>query len=225
MADMSWTGHWSSVVVIDKFIHPCNYSLSIDFNAGETDAVRQHTAFSRIKYLVEEIMHDSVLIAIHNPLLAIFKNDTFGKTITFAVDPLEVIIAATIWRKINAITENEIELERISVSSDQSENLVSHIDQDFMDSVDNDLTTDPFIIHKHKVWWNRSDAGATDWMEVTGTDEDGKKHIAIKLDTTEWPEFLDWDFDDKVFDKTNKDNVISIKSTKWKPEVIPGDKA
>lgn len=222
MADMSWTGHWSSVVVIDKFIHPCNYSLSIDFNAGGSDPVRQHTAFSRVKYLVDELMHDSVLISIDSSLLPVFKNDSFAKTITFAVDPLEVIIAATLWRKINAITENEIDIERISISSDQSEHLVSHIDHEFMD--DNDITTDPFVIHKQKAWWNRSDSGVTDWMEIVNVDDDGKKHAIIKLDTTEWPEFLSWDFDEKVFDKTDKDNVISIKPAKWKPEVIPGDK-
>lgn len=223
MAEMSWTGYWSGISVIDKFLHPCNYTFSIDFAGSSEDAARQHNAFCRVKYLIEEILDDCIMCSMDNPLLPVFK-DTYTRVATFATDPIEVVIAITLWKKISQITAGEIELERIGVSSDQGDNLVCWIDQLFMDETELDIVTDPYEQFKEKAWWNRDDAGVTDWMEISDTEDPVKKKASVKLDCTDWPEFLQWDYDNKNIDTPAKDNVISIKSAKWKPEVIPGDK-
>lgn len=224
MADMSWTGYWTSVTVIDKFIHPCNYTFSIDFTGGSDDAVRQHMAFSRIKYLIDDILNDTIHCSMNNPLLPVLK-DTYTRVVTFSTDPIEVVVAITLWHKILQITEGEIDIERIGVSTDQGDNLVCWIDQLFMEETDLSIVEDPYKSFNEKAWWNRPDAGATDWMEITDTEDPIKKKANVKLDYTDWPEYLQWDFDKKVLDTPAPDNVISIKPKKWKPEVIPGDKS
>ena len=224
MADMSWTGYWTSVSVVERFITPCNFTLSIDFNTSGMDAARQHAAFSRIKYFVEDVLHESVLMCLDNPLVANFKSNTTSKVILFNTEPLEVIVAATLWKKFNKITEGKIEIVRVSISSDQSDGLVSHLEDDHLIDDDGEISHDPFAQYNNAIWWNRSDMGVSDWTEI---DSDNPNKKTIHLDSTEWPSFLDWDFitvTDEDVDKPQKDNVVSIKKGKWKPEVIPGDK-
>lgn len=228
MADMSWTGHWTSVSIVDNFISPCNFTLSIEFNTAGVNAARHHLAFSRIKHVVEEVLHESVLISLDNPMISYLKNHTMSKVIPLHTDPLEVVIAATLWKKFIKITEDEIEIVRVSISSDQSDGMISHLEEPDLIDNEGELNIDPFASVKQAIWWNRSDMGVSDWVEIDAKNDNKK---TIHLDTTEWPEYLQWDFitisDDGVISNPVKisDNVIPIKKGKWKPEVIPGDKS
>lgn len=220
MADMTWNGRWNVVSVVEDFIQPCNYNISIDFNTGSDDPAQQHMAFARIKYFVEEVLDQSVFISLDSPFLPVFKKSQ-SRVIGFGNAPLEVIITASIWSKIEAFTEGTLELERISLSCDVGDGLINHIDSDFMSSVKDDLLIDPIAVHKEKIWWNRADMGVTDWIEMVV--EEDKIRATVRIDNEPWPEFLQWDFEEKLVDSDNKDNVVSLKG-KWKPEVIPGDK-
>jgi hypothetical protein len=228
MADMSWTGHWTSISVVDNFLSPCNFTLSIDFNTAGVNAARHHLAFSRIKHMVEETLHESVLISLDNPMISYFKNHTVSKVIPLTTDPLEVVIAATLWKKFNKITEDEIEIVRVSISSDQSDGMISHLEEHDLIDDHGEVNIDPFAAISNSIWWNRSDMGVSDWVEIDAENENKK---TIHLDTTDWPEYLQWDFitigKDGVIENPVKvtDNVVPLKKGKWKPEVIPGDKS
>lgn len=221
MADMTWNSSWAAVTVVEDFIQPCNYKISVDFNTGSDDPAQQHMAFARIKFFVEEVLNQSVFMSLDSPFLPVFKKSQ-SKIIGFGNAPLEVIITASLWSKIEAFTEGVLELERISLSCDIGEGLINHIDAEFMDSVKNDLLSDPVAEHKEKIWWNRADMGVCDWIEIIP--EEDKIRALVRLDTEAWPEFLQWDFQEKSIDDEKKDNIVSLKG-KWKPEVIPGDKA
>ena len=161
-------------------------------------------------------------------MISYLKKHTMSKVIPFHTDPLEIVVAATLWKKFIKITEDEIEIVRVSISSDQSDGMISHLEEPDLIDNEGELNIDPFTSVKQAIWWNRNDMGVSDWVEIDA-ENDTKK--TIHMDTTEWPDYLQWDFitisDDGVIDTPVKvsDNVIPIKKGKRKPEVIPGDKS
>lgn len=220
MADMTWNGSWSAVSVVEDFIQPCNYKISVEFNTSSDDPARQHTAFARIKYFIEEVLNQSVFIGADSQFLPVFKKSQ-AKVICFGNAPLEVIVTASLWSKIEAFTEGALEMERISISTDVGDHLINHIDAEFISNVREDLLADPLAPHKEKIWWNRPDMGVCDWIEIIP--EEDRIRALVRIDNEEWPDFLQWDFEEKNIDSGPKDNVVSLKG-KWKPEVISGDK-
>jgi hypothetical protein len=222
MADMTWTGTWNGICVVDKFIHPCNYTMSVDFDTTDGEVIHQHTAFSRIKFFVEEVLHESIVISMDSVYLPALK-DSHSRIICLSNEPLDVTLAAALWSKMESFCEGHLEFQRISLSSDMGDGLVSHIDVDFVESIRDDLLNDPFVAHGSKIWWNRPDLSVSDWIEVT--EREGKPHAAIHIEERDWPDFLSWDDDITDTKPDNGENVVSIKNReRWKPEVIPGDK-
>lgn len=217
MADMSWRTVFTTVTVIDKFISPCSYVFEIAFDLDTEDSEKQNTAFLRIKHLIENILDDSVLICLDNPLLPVLKKDTETTVVTFILEPMDLIIATTLWRKIEAITEGLLVIERISISSDKSDNLCINISPDFMED-GSMLDEDPFVKYGKPAWWFRNDLGIEDWIN------EGDPETQIHYNVNSWPDFLEWDYtpvEEKPAEP--KDNVVKL-DKKWKPEVITGDK-
>ena len=219
---MTWTGKWNGICVVDKFIQPCNYTMSVDFDTTDDDVSHQHTAFSRIKFFVEQVLHESIVISMDSVFLPAFKNSQ-SNVICLGNEPVDVTLATVLWSKIEQFCEGHLELHRISVSSDLGDGLVSHVDADFVDAMRTDLLRDPFVEHGNKIWWNRTDLAVGDWVEIVKTDTESR--AIIHLEEREWPDFLEWE-DAQVDDKpSDGENVVSIKNRqRWKPEVIPGDK-
>lgn len=219
---MTWTGTWNGICVVDKFIQPCNYTMSVDFDTTDGDVSNQHTAFSRIKFFVEEVLHESIVICMDSVYLPAFKNSQ-STVLCLGNEPVDVTFAAALWSKMENFCEGHLLFERVSLSSDLGNGLVSHIDADFVDSLRDDLLSDPFIEHGNKIWWNRPDLAVSDWIEIT--EREGTRHAIIHIEDREWPDFLSWDSDPSEIRSDNSENVVSIKNReRWKPEVIPGDK-
>jgi hypothetical protein len=216
MADMSWRTVFKTVTIVDKFISPCNYVFEIAFDLDTEDTAKQNTAFLRIKHLIENVLNDSIFICLDNTLLPVLKKDSETAVITFILEPMDLVIATTLWRKIEAITDGLLVIERISLSSDKADNLTINLSQDFMEDASM-LEEDPFKKYGKPAWWFRNDLGVEDWIE------EGDPQMQIHYNVNRWPDYLEWDYEFKEEDAEPKDNVVPL-DKKWKPEVITGDK-
>jgi hypothetical protein len=216
MADMSWRGGWSSVTVVGEYMGPCNYEVEIDFDVMTDDPLAQNTAYNRMKYLFESIYQDNVLICLDNPLVPVLKKMMRSQVIVFPLEPLDMIVAGVSWYKLHNICESHIQLERIRISSDQSDDCILNITDDFMKE-SKGLSEDLFLPYGKPAWWFRSDFGVEDWIENV----DGK--LQAHYSEEAWPEFLQWDWRPEDTEHNDKNNVVKL-DKKWKPEVIKGDK-
>jgi hypothetical protein len=206
MTDISYETGFESVICLDNWLMPNLYRCKLDFEINTDDVDHQTIAFERCKIFIESIMADSLMINIENPLLPTLTKKTKQQIITLPSEPLDVIIAAMIFSKLNAILEDKMYLTNLQLTSSQGENIWVHFDQDFHDSfqqLDNKLFTEI----KETPWWRRSDASVSDWFEFNKKEVKFHKHVA------KWESPLNWD------DKVEKSPI-----TKWKPTVIDGGK-
>jgi hypothetical protein len=217
MTDLSWTADWTCTNIIDDYIGPCHYEITLTFDMNAESILEQTVAFGRIRSLIKEIYQDSVFISMDNPLLPILKNKTKQLITTFPMNATDAVICAITWYKINAICEGRITLTGLSLSCDQSEDLVIHFDEDFAESntVMEDLNLGEW---EEQPWWFRETPAVGDWAQVT------KKGKKIIIEDGRWLDYLKWD-QHLVEEKTSKyeNNIVPLRP-KWKPEVIVGDK-
>jgi hypothetical protein len=217
MTDMSWSSTWSCCSVIDDYIGPCYYDISISFEMLTTDTSEQTVVFGRIRSLIKDIYQDALFIGMDNPLLPMFKKKTKQLIITFPTVPNDLTVSLATWKKIDAICEGKARVNNVMISCDQSDNLTVHYDEDFVHSPE---TTEEFKLMpwpEQPAWWYRSDAGVGDWMETIK--DKNKLHIEV----TDWQPMLRWDYKLDKNKYKNTDNVVPLKKS-WKPEVISGDK-
>lgn len=217
MGDLSWTTTWTCSNVLDEYIGPCSYTVTLNFDMDAETTYEQGVAFGRISSLFKEIFQNSVFISMHNPLLPILKKKTKQIIVTFPREPTDAVIAALAWWKIHAICEGRVSLTRLDIKCDQSEDLIIHFDQDFAESsaVMEDIT---FAEWEEQPWWFRPTPAVGDWVEKS------KKGEKIHIETGRWLDYLQWE-EPKKEEKSRKyeNNVLEF-NKKWKPEVIHGDK-
>lgn len=215
MATLSWSVEWTCTNILQEYIGPCKYNVTIHFEMEEDSTHEQTVAFGRISSLFKEIFQNSVFISLDNPLLPTLKKKTKQIIATFPKEPTDSVIAAIIWYKIMAICEGRISLEMIEIRCDQSEDLVIHFDQDFAENeaVIEDISMPDW---EEKPWWFRETPTVGDWIETV------KKEKKFHIETGRWLEYLQWEEKEEK-NKKIENNVLVFKP-KWKPEVINGDK-
>jgi hypothetical protein len=217
MADMSWTGHWTCTTVIESKIIPTYYDVKINFQMLAEDLWEQTVTFGRMRTLIKEIYKDSIFISMDDPLLPILRRKTDQLITTLPKNPTDSLISLVTWHKLTSITEGRAIIDTCTVSSDVSDNLIVHLDADYVYSGDavEDNNLKPF--GDNLAWWFRPEPCTGDWMEFK------KNENRLHIETGRWLDYLLWEPKNKDKLKQDQDNVVPIK-TGWKPEVIKGDK-
>jgi hypothetical protein len=215
--DMSWTGHWTCTTVIEGKIMPTYYNVNINFQMLAEDVWEQTVTFGRMRALIKEIYKDSIFISMDDPLLPVLKKKTQQQITTFPKNPTDMLISLITWHKLTAITEGRAIIDTCTVSSDVSDNLIVHLDADYVYSTDavEDNQLKPF--GDKPAWWYRPEPCTGDFMEFQ------KNQTKLHIETGRWLDYLLWQPKKKNTIKNTQDNVVPIK-TNWKPEVIIGDK-
>ena len=132
---------------------------------------------------------------------------TKQKIITLPNEPIDVIIAAVLYHKLNSITEGRLAIEKIKLCSNQGDNIYIHFDSQFAEDY-GPLNCEYYDTVKEKPWWLRPDASVGDWFEVMTK----QKELKFHFHKSSWDKTLEWE------------QAKEVKLATWKPEVINGGK-
>jgi len=211
MTDLSYECSWESIIVLDEWLSPNRYKCKIYFDIETDDGEQQNIAFERCKIMLETIFDHGMFISMTNPLLQVLSKKTKQKIIALPTEPLDVIMAAIIYHKLNAISEGRLVVEKVKISSEQGDNIWVHFDQDFANDFGS-LDSEYYKTVKETPWWFRTDPSTGDWFEIVKKDKEMKFHLQKSV----WDKTLLWE-------KTN-DNKSTKKGSSWQPQVIDGGK-
>jgi len=211
MTDLSYDCTWNTVIALDEWIGPNNYKCKIYFDIETDDGEQQNIAFERCKIMLETIFEHGYIININNPLLQILAKKSKQKMITLPSEPIDVIMAAVLYSKLNAVSEGRLAIKKVKISSTQGDNIWIHFDEDFAEDFGS-LDCELYKTVDEKPWWTRSDPSIGDWFEI------GKKEIKFHYQKSIWDKTLQWE-------KTNDNKDAKAKSKpNWNPKVIDGGK-
>jgi len=217
MSYLSWTGRWSSVIILDQAVLPNEYEMVINFDPKTDDIAKTDIAFQRIKYIIEDVMNNNIMICIDDPRAYKFYKEYNSRVVTYPEEPLDQLIAYVLVEKFNCILDDVAYVNDVLISSrlgDGIRNLAVA-----------DETKDMRFIHDSKIrnlsgdkpWWHRSDAGCTDIIHMT------KKKVMVIKDKIDWEELdLGWKPKPKIKVDNEPGKVIKFPGRKLR--VIQGGK-
>ena len=157
--------------------------------------------------MLEQIFNHALFININSPLIQTLSKKTKQKIITLPNEPIDVIVAAMIYHKLNAVCEGRLNIEKVKLCSKQGENIHIHFDSQFAEDFQS-LTCEFYNTVNEKPWWDRPDPAVSDWFEISVK----QKELKFHFHKCSWDKTLQWEQPKEAKIKT------------WKPEVINGGK-
>lgn len=98
------------------------YTLGLDMTALSQDSTYYNIAYDRVKFWVQDIMQDAILISQHHPQLSQWQS-TGNRCIIFPQDPVDQLVGVMMLSKLNALTEQNLEINCLSISSAFDDNV------------------------------------------------------------------------------------------------------
>jgi hypothetical protein len=99
------------------------YQLTLDMLTATDDADEQNVAYERIKYWVEDVLADSVLIQDSDPTLEAHRA-TGRRVHTLPEEPIDSVLGVMIYLKTNAIAENRMMVTEVALSSSEGRDVI-----------------------------------------------------------------------------------------------------
>lgn len=207
MTDLSYECEFDSVIVLEDWLSPNKYKVKIYFDVETDNGDHQNIAFERIKIMLEDVFHNSMIISLDNPLLQTLAKKTKQRIITLPNEPLDVIVAAILYNKLNAISEGKLSIHKVKISSTQADYIWVHFDDVFAENL-KDINCEYYKITEVEPWWMRRDPSTSDWFEI------GKKEIKFHCQKASWDKTLQW----------STESNENSKKPSWNPTIIDGGK-
>jgi len=209
MTDLSYDCEWNCVIALDDWLAPNSYACKVYFDIETDDGEQQNIAFERCKIMLHSIFDQALFININNPLIQTLEKKTKQKIITLPNEPIDVIMAAMIYTKLNAISEGRLFIRKVKLRSTQGDNIWIHFDDEFAEDFGS-LECEMYkTVKEEQPWWGNPDPSTCDWFEI------GKKEIKFHKHKSVWEKSLLWEQSNDNKEKTGP---------KWKPKVIDGGK-
>lgn len=207
----TFTTHFNAMLIqAEPVILSDIYDISIDFAWTTPDLQKGNAAFLKIKFFLEEILHQSILTHPSSPIDIDFADNN---VILFPFVPTNDVIAITLHAKLNSIAGESLEVLSVKVGSKFSDPKISYTYADNSYHMLPDMKS--FIgegRHFYEVpWWFRP---TTDCYDFLAEDDD---------DLTNPPE------SDTIFEDIEKivsgemstpKNGEVIEIPRWKPKII-----
>ena len=100
-----------------------HYTVTLTMTVKSHDFYQQNIAYERMKYWMQEIMSDSILISEKDSKLKQFSAlDT--TVIVLPQDPVDQLVGIMLYSKINAVMEDRIEIDELEIVSSQGDDTV-----------------------------------------------------------------------------------------------------
>ena len=182
------TFDFSAGVIYDNKFSVNFYTVVVHMTTVNMDGDYHNIAYERMRYWVDEVLSDSILIYQKDPMLDQWLS-TEQRIILFPEQPVDQVVGILLYSKFNAITEKQFIINEVEASSAIGDDIV------FMHS-ENEITD----VLAQTGWWNDS---KPTWISS------GKKRVRqnkiIKLDRM--PDWKDLDLEFEQSD-TNDDNSV-----------------
>lgn len=180
--------YWEQKVLFNR------YYLTIKMRTVSMDSTEHNIALDRIKYLVDDVMANSVFVSEEDKSV-IKKLESAGiKVISLPTIPVDQIVGMMLFSKITAVMEDHMEIGQISISSDLGSGIVYH--QDSTESVG------PF---ESAGWWQDPEPHAQAPMASSG------KVVKLERAMT-WRDLdLYWDEEEEQDDSEESNTVVAFR--------------
>lgn len=172
-----------------------SYSCNVTMLTATEDAVDHNVAYARIRYWIQGVMQDSVLISQNNERLAEWQS-TGARCLIMPEDPVDQLVGIMLFSKLSAMAEDRLIIQEVALHSDLDDDVVYYHD------IEDELG--PF---EDDDWWNNPGPG-----HESRTIRRRSSDKVIELGRTEeWKDMgLDWHNDDSQ-------PVASIVKAKFTP--------
>ena len=182
------TFDFSAGVVYDNKFCVNFYTLTVHMTTVNMDGDYHNIAYERMKYWVNDVLLDSILIHEKDPMVDVWLS-TEQRIILFPEQPVDQVVGILLYSKFNAITEQQFIINEVEISSTLGDDVV------FMHS-----SNESSDVSNHSGWWNDS---KPTW--ISSVKKRVKQNKIIKLDRMpEWKD-LELEFDQS---DTNDDNSV-----------------
>lgn len=160
-----WT--WLSVLVWDGKPGINTYYASTELATVTDDQYEQAIAYQRMRWFMNDVLSQTVLIQDNDPMLPIYRETGF-RILALPEAPVDQIIGMMLYSKLNAIMQKRMIVVSVDVSSWQGDDMI------YMHDMDDDL-----IALDRAGWWNDS-------RPIWTTQENRKSNVIALEEMTEW---------------------------------------
>lgn len=217
MRNLSWTGSWQGIVLLDKMLIPNYFTVGIEFLSTGDDGMEQVIAFDRMQCIIEDIMSGAVFANVDNPLIAKLHKNFSAYIVTLPAEPIDYVICATLFSKLLSVVEGRLIIDSVSVSSKMGSDIINIIHEDELAAMDWMVKNKIKEATGNEAWWHRTDSGCTDILLA------GKDTNTVIHDIRDWKELeLDWASAKSQVD--SKEPKVVKFPDKWSPKIIDGGK-
>jgi hypothetical protein len=170
----TWTVEIVCTFVSDNIMMPNVYTVSIGMQPNSPDTNDVELGFKKIKHFVNEYLSNSVFVNKDSEYAkALSKLDT--NLVLFPDEPYDYLVAAILYRKLEAISEKYFDIDFITIDSTIGDRIQYTLTQDCV--VENDLTGD--------WWWNKDSVNTgtddhTSWEDLDLKDSPRFSPIVVK---------------------------------------------
>lgn len=154
------------------------YSIELKMVTATSDPNEQNIAYERIRYWIDSVLNDGVLIADDSELISAYR-ETGQRLITLPTEPVDQVIGFLLFSKFNAITESRLIITDIEISSIHGDSMVYvHNENESINGFD------------YTGWWDDSKPC---WANNSKKKRGNNKVITLDR-MPEWKELdLDWE--------------------------------
>ena len=153
------------------------YSIELKMITATSDPDEQNIAYERIRYWIDSVLNDGVLIADDSEIITAYR-ETGQRLIALPSEPVDQVIGFVLFSKFNAITESRLIITDLEISSGHGDSMIyEHNENESINGFE------------YTGWWNDSKpCWANNSKKKRGTSK------VITLDRMpEWKELdLDW---------------------------------
>lgn len=112
---------YSGLIYHDRFCVN-HYNAELTMLTVSKDHEEQNIAYDRMKYWVDNVLDNSILININNPNLGTWQA-TESRIIPLPEEPVDQIIGIMLYLKLNAVMEGRVVISDVEILSTQGDNV------------------------------------------------------------------------------------------------------
>lgn len=216
MRNLSWNTKWMSIILLDDMPLPNFYDATIEFRSTDTDSAEEMIAFDRMKHILIGQMTGCIFADVDNKLLKTVRKNFNAYPVTLPTEPIDFVVAATIYSKLISVVEGRLEITGFGVSSVIGDEITNWIEYDDLTELAWTMTDKVKEVSGSLPWYLRSDAGCNDILV------ENKNGWTVEQDKQDWAELgLGWDMA-KADAKKDPPVIIKFPDNRWKPKIIDG---